>query len=448
MSIPREEPSLQRESQSEVTLTVPVKEAFLPLTTAFVEKAALGFGMDEADALSLTLAAEEIFAYLTHASSAGRVVEIRCRGGGHFVEEVFLFPAAGFNMKAFNITAPAVFDDAADTKEAGLLIASRIVDRFHFHEADGNLRLTMVKEKTYPEITEEPVAEPTSLKEYSVRTPDPEELKLLVHLVNQYMAPHLFPPHFRFPGKVADMVASGENHALIAADGAGSIGGGIVWGWRSERLLECFGPYLFNQERITDMSEALLDACLGKLAKTGAVGLISRRLPPDLLDEYFERLGYLALHLPDGSTKDVPVAYRHLEEDPGTSVWTHPALEEFLAGEYRRLAFAREIRRTRNEGETHSPFSVLSAEFDRINGRVILRPVWWGDDLEETVAGYVETLLREGIPSIFFEMDLGKGWHTRFTPALLKNGFTPRLLLPYCGKADLVVFQHSEGPAA
>ncbi len=48
---------------------------------------------------------------------------------------------------------------------------------------------------------------------------------------------------------------------------------------------------------------------------------------------------------------------------------------------------------------------------------------------------------QEGGPNLFFEMDLGESWQTLFTPALMRSGFRPALLVPYGAKADLVVWQ-------
>jgi len=41
-------------------------------------------------------------------------------------------------------------------------------------------------------------------------------------------------------------------------------------------------------------------------------------------------------------------------------------------------------------------------------------------------------------------MDLGVPQQSAYTPALLENGFTPRLLLPHAGEGDLVIFQHQQ----
>jgi hypothetical protein len=46
------------------------------------------------------------------------------------------------------------------------------------------------------------------------------------------------------------------------------------------------------------------------------------------------------------------------------------------------------------------------------------------------------------LPVIFFEMDLKESWQSHFTPALLKNGFEPKIVVPYGGRGDLLIFQH------
>jgi hypothetical protein len=71
-----------------------------------------------------------------------------------------------------------------------------------------------------------------------------------------------------------------------------------------------------------------------------------------------------------------------------------------------------------------------------------------GNDSEKVLEAYVETLQKEEILNIFFQMDLGRPWHCHFTPALLGCGFKPRLLLPYAGKGDLVIFQHEPGESS
>jgi hypothetical protein len=206
--------------------------------------------------------------------------------------------------------------------------------------------------------------------------------------------------------------------------------------------MEFYGPYVFDQPRGSEMSEVLTDYCIGAIARTEATGLITRYPTDDLPTEYFEPLGSLSLGQRDGNGMKTVAYYRDLGEDPGLSVWTDPTLQPFLKEQYQRLVLPREVRAVTDQGESASPFCVISAEFDRAAGRATLRPIWWGRNAEDTLAAYVQTLLGEEIPNIFFEMDLGRSWNCHFTPALLKNGFEPRLLLPYAGKGDLVIFQY------
>ncbi len=441
-----EEASLKPSFKPEVVLRLRADMTFLPLATAFAEKSAIAFGLEEPEALSLTLAVEEIFVYLSRTACPGGEVRIYSRGGGYFVEIEFLFPAEDFDMKSFNITTKASLDPDADFSETGLLIASRMVEQFRFEEIEQKLRLTLTKAKTYPDhcVPDLPPASP--LKGFSIKEAvDPEELKLLVRRINTECAGQVFPEICRAPGLMVDIVAAGDYKVALAVDKMGHIGGGIIWKWEGTGLIECFGPYLFGQPADSTMGSALLDSCIADIARTGAKGLINRFPTPDLPKEYFEPLGSLTFQAGDGEAAELVAYYRHLEEDLGGTVWSHPLLEGFLQHQYRKLFFAREILPVKRAGESCSPFSVLSAEFDRGRNRVTLRPVWWGEDAHFCLADHVETLRRELISSIFFEMDVGKSWQCHFTPALVENGFQPRLILPYAGKGDLVIFQLTTG---
>ena len=430
---------------SEVTLTLRADPAFLPLATAFVEKGAGTFGLGGPEALALTLAAEEIFAYLCQVAAPGKEVCMRCRSGGYYVDQEFVFQAQDFNMRAFNLTASASFDDEPGQEETGLLIASRMVDRFLFFQEETGLRLILTKERSYPSLSELPVPDSKPLPEFSVRPPDADELKIFVRLVSGHYPSHTIPMSFALPGKVVDMTACGELHAAIALDKVGHIGGGVVWRWEGTQLVEFYGPYVFNQPAESEMAQVLTDHCIGAIARTDAGGLINRYPTPELPTAYFEPLGSLTLHQRNGDALETEAYYRDLAEDLGLAVWAHSSIQAFLTDQYKQLVFAREIRPVTEEGESSSPFSVISAEFDRAPDRVTLRPIWWGSNAEETLAAYVQTLLREELPNIFFQMDLGRSWHCHFTPALMKCGFEPRLILPYAGKGDLVIFQYKAG---
>jgi hypothetical protein len=427
----------------DVSLKVRAQESLLPLAVTCAEKTAIALGLGEQEALAITLASEEIFGHLCRVAAAGRDVEIRCRSGGYYVEQEFVFKAQDFNMRAFNLTASASVEDDSAVEETGLLIACRMVDRFKLAHSEEGLTLTLIKEKAYPEISEIRAPEIPPLEHYIIRAPDPEELKVFVHLVNRYYEDYAIPGIFRYPGKLVDMVASDDYGAAVAVDGAGRMGGGVLWQGVSAETVEWLGPYLFNQSASSGMALDLVDACIEAVARSRAESLITRFPTRELPADYFELLGSVTLCPKDGHPVELDAFYRHLGEDLGSAAWCHPLLEEFLVREYERLAFARQIHLVQDEGETHSPFSVLSAELDRSIGSMTLRPVWWGKDASETVASHVSVLLKEDVSCILFEIDVGRAWHSHFVPALLDHGFEPRFVLPLAGKGDVVVFQHS-----
>jgi hypothetical protein len=433
---------LNLKNNKEVLLSVAADSLSLPLVTSFVENGAVALGLGRAEAMSLTLATEEIFSYLCRIASPDEMVEIRCSGCGYYVRAVFRFSVEDFNMRAFNLTTTVSVDDEASLEEMGLLIASRTVERFQvLIERGKGVQLTLIKEKKYPAWHEETVPKARPLKEFSIKEPNPEETKLLALLVSSYYQDLITPDFFEYPGKFADMVESGECRAAMALAPDGHLGGGIIWRWMGLKTVECFGPYLFNQDPDSSIPEALLEHCLGAIAKTHAVGLINRYPTDDLPKEHFEPLGSLTIFKKDGSTASLTAYFRQMQEDPGTSVWSHPELEGFLQGEFSRLVLPREMRLVLDLGETKTRFSVLSTEFDRSQNMVTLRPIRPGMDAGTNLANHLKLLSRESLMSVFFEMDLAEPSHTDFTPALLKHGFTPRLVLPYAGKSDMVIFQ-------
>jgi len=434
--------------KDDVQLRVRLNPAFTPLVTSFAEESAKAFGLDRNSALKLTLACEEIFTYMCGIDKNDKPLTITASNGVYFVQVRILCEVAHFDPRAFNLTAHISEKDEAGLEEMGLLIASRLVDRFGIFRTSGDgLEVVLIKEKTYPETAGTESVEVKPLKTMNIQIPDPETLKLFARQIVSVYADNLYPPDFRFPGKVADMVASGEYNALLAVDDKGSIGGGLMWRRRiaGKKMVECYGPYLFNQLPESGMAEKLTDALIGSISKTDALCLINEYPTPELPKQYFEQLGVVDYYTPDGKSIPWPFYYRFLKEDLGAQVWAHPALEKFLQDQYKSLFFARKIVLTGYGGETRPPHSVLAAQFIRTQQMVFLRPIWDGIDASQNLSQHIEILRNEGMRIIFFEIDLGHSWQVNFTPALLENGFTPRLILPYAGKADIVIFQYREG---
>ncbi len=95
-------------------------------------------------------------------------------------------------------------------------------------------------------------------------------------------------------------------------------------------------------------------------------------------------------------------------------------------------------------GETRLGASLFAAEIVRERAEATLRPLWPGADLAANVARHVRYLQADGLTTLLFEIDLGLPWHAELIPVLMANGFTPALLLPFAGQADLVIFQHHD----
>jgi anti-sigma regulatory factor (Ser/Thr protein kinase) len=430
-----------------ITLKAYADPVFLPLATSFVENAAMGLGLQKAQALSLTLATEEIFSYLSGTSAPQNPVGIRCSSGGYYVQAAFDFEVEDFDMHAFNLTTTITVDDETSLDEMGLLIASRAVDRFEVHEEKGvGLRLLLVKEKDYPPSNREPAIRARHLEKFTIRQAETEELKIFSLLVNQYYRKQITPEFFKYPGKLVDMVGGGNYKAALAVGSDDHVGGGIVWRWRSERMVECFGPYLFNQGSHATMAGRLMEACLEAIARTHAVGLMNQFPTADLPGGYLELLGAVHLSLGHGPAVFQNIFFRQMHEDPGATVWSHPLLKNFLEKTYGESVLPREIRIVRDRGESRPRFSVLSARVNKPQNRVFLRPIRPGTDIQENVANHLRLFSREAIQNVFFVMDLAVSWQAHFTPALLDNGFGPKLVFPYGGEGDLVLFQLKDPP--
>ena len=110
---------MKEKTKQYVSLNVQADAVFLPLATSFVENAAVGLGLDHAEALSLTLATEEIFSYLCQMALPDQAIEIRCSSGGYYIRADFHFSVEDFNMRAFNLTATVSVDDEAAWKRWG-----------------------------------------------------------------------------------------------------------------------------------------------------------------------------------------------------------------------------------------------------------------------------------------------------------------------------------------
>ncbi len=424
-------------------LDLPLEPAYTRLAALFSQEAAQALGLDRPQAMKLALAAEEVFTYLADQAGAGEGVILELSGGGYLVELKVLFTSRQLDLSVFNLTARPSLDDEAGLSRLGLLLASRSVERFSILADSGEqMGLAFSKEKSYPAPADEEPPPTRPLADFQVVEPSPQQAKDLARLIPAHYPSHFYPSSFTIPGKLADMVCLGDYRAVAACDSQGRLGGCLVWRNLGPFLMQSYGPYLFGQPPDSPLAQALVEACVEHLAKGKEVGLIARYPTPELPAGYFEPLGELDYIRPDGSRLPWPHFYRQLKEDPGAQIWAHPELREFLEETHRRLFLAREIHYTRPEGERRPQHSVLGAHLDRGQGHVSLRPLWDGTDIAANLSRHLEVLQGEGLANILMLLDLGVPWQSNLVPALLEQRFQPRLILPYGGVSDLVVFQY------
>jgi anti-sigma regulatory factor (Ser/Thr protein kinase) len=432
---------MQRKLRRPLILQVPADPAFLRLAPSFVDRAAAGLGFAEDPAEELALAAEEVMAHLVRICP-GSDIEISCHQGSHFIRIDFGFPRQSLDLAAFNLTASIDLDNEADLDAMGLLIASRLVDRFRIStRPDGNPVLTLIKDYPYQEMPPAPAVDRRPLAGFTVKEPDEAQIRWFLGLVQQFYPPELFPVDFLYPGKIVDMAAAGEYRLLLAVGPAGEIGGGIAWREDGQKTAEVSGPYIFVPEPAAEMASRLMDGCVSAVARTPAQVLLSRTPTPEMPAGSLEPLGMFTSTGRDDGRQQVTAYFRELHEDLGAVSWTHPDLQPFLEETYRRLYFPREIRPVTSCDEADAPGSVLSAGMDRRLGQATLRPIWPGSDRRENLAAHIELLRGEGMSSILFELDLGCAWQAGFAPDLADLGFSPRLILPHAGEGDLLLFE-------
>jgi len=427
-----------------VSLKTHLDMTYFPLAMSFVEESAKAFGLGASEVIKLRLACEEIFAYLCESDQKHKAIAMEAENGIYYTGIRFLFDARNFDAHAFNLTAKISLDSETDMKQMGLIIAARSVERLYIlHNAREGFGIGLLKEKTYPGVAEQVDAPAKPLTHYRIVSPDSETIKLFVRHTLTHYPSHLFPADFFYPGKIADMAASGRYHVLVASDGQEIAAGGIVWRMTGAGMIEIYGPYLFDQPREFHMAETLVDHLLMAVAKTDAVCLVDIFATPELPKGYFELLGSLDFFLSDGEKQLWPFYYRLHKEDPGSQAWAHPDLLPFLDEAYKRLFFARNILQTKYGGEERPPHAVIFPRFDKPQNIIRLRAVWDGIDFPDLLSRHIQIFKTEGIRNILFEIDLGHAWQANLAPALMKHNFVPKMILPYAGTGDMVVFQHT-----
>lgn len=420
-----------------IELAVPLQAGLLPVVTGCVEQSAQAFGLRREEAMALTLAVEEVYTFLAAKAATDQVLRITCRPGGYYAEVVCRFASRALPVRALNITAAVSSDDEKSLEEMGFLLAARTVDRLGIDTEGDTMAIRFVKEKTYPPAADDAPGGFPAKGAFRAYDGEPELFKQFARRVVAAYGDQA-PPFFRFPGKVVDMASGGEYGAVVLADENRNVGGGIFWRGGA-KMAEAYGPYVFCDR--PGIARDIVEACLRKFARSGAVCLVIPAATPEAPREYFESLGRL------NPAAGGEALYRQLEEDNGSVTFVHPGLAPFVRDTYDRLCLPRQIAEVEYQGEARSPHSAFAARMERAAKQATLSSLWVGEDAAANLGEHVRILRREGIADIYFRLDGGVAEQAMLGPALLEAGFVPRLILPWGGRGDVILFACQEGGA-
>lgn len=431
---------MQRPDQS-VFLRLAARAEFVPLVQGVVEQGGTLFGLGRDKTLKLVMAAEEIVSHLAK-TAKGTEIDLSLSSGGWCVIADFSFEADPSGLWAINLAAREDVVAEESMNHLGLLLASRMVDGFSVNLSGKIVHLKLRQDLDYPIMEPKPVQPGKAKGEISIlENPEAALIKeACINAVALYPA-HLVHESFHRPGKVADMVAHGDISVAVAVDSTGALAGIIGWRKPSESGVSFSGPYIFLKDR--DVAEALETHLLNAVARTSAASLFSELATADLITRNFEELGGLDIVQSDNESSELKVWFRHLREDVGVAVWTHPAMRDFLEQAYDRLVLMRTLRETDGHGEALPEKSVFSARLRPELREATLSLMVAGGDVMDALARQVSALKKDGYRNIFFHLDLAFGWQAAVGGALMQNGFLPRLVLPHGGASDVAVFQHA-----
>lgn len=411
-------------------LGIQADKKFLQTAVNFVQNSCEAFEFEKKVSLSLALATEEIFFYLSHHTQKN-LLQITLASKEYYIDVNIECDSKNFNLEAFNLAFDIDDENDSNMNELGILIASRIVDNFTMREVGSKINITLKKYKTYKQFTQ--LSQNTLvINSFKISKPQEEELKVLVNLMNSNKKDEHLPRFFEFPQMIADIYKAGDMDALIAKEESGSIIGGLFYKAISKNTIELFGPYMYSQNYQENISQELITKALELFAKSSFNGVICRDTNEYFPRNLFEKIGKIG-------KKDI--YYRALYEDKGASSWACEMIEDYLLKEYEKLFLPRNINLINNSDKVSKKSSVITSQIDKISSEVIMRPLIFGDDFDDSLKKHLALFEKEKYDTIFFEVDLGESWHVYFINSLINQDFEPITIIPYGAKGDLLILQ-------
>lgn len=427
-----------------IELNVPLSQDMLPVITQLTEQVVIAYGLSENDIKRSVLACEDVYTYLVSHSDGSSDLTLNIRECGYYIQITFKFYPITIPLQVLNITAINDPGDPRCLAHMEIYIAAHIVDRFILDQNTPDETLVhLIIEKQYPLGSDGNLDTlPASLHNLSCTSGTHEEIKQAANRIMQTYGSRA-PVFCRYPGKILDMVRSGEMQAAVYTDGKGNVAACIFWA-EEEHLIEIHGPYVFIAGH--QPGEELTSFLLELVGRSGLKSLIIRDPLPGAPESWFEKLPPITWNYPKnipGNYFDscVPL-YRQLEEDVGSTVVVHPDFIEVVREWYDQMNLPRIVTSSFPAGETPDEFTVFSVRID--NNRKIasltLRTV--GNDVALILAAHISHLSKQGISGITYEMDLSNEMEVFLVPVLLKSEFYPSYIIPWGGTGDILVFYY------
>lgn len=418
--------------QSCVDLVLPLRHDLVSLLQRCVEESGRAFGLDDGGCLRLTLAAEEVYAFLLARGLKDERVSASVLDGGAHVEVRLSLPDGVLPLESFNLVPEDGSEREFGPRE-GLFLAARTVSSLEARREGREMLLSFRQDRAYGEVhpldEEVPAGGP-----WKTRVPDvTETLQLAARAAARPAGQR--PSFVLQEGKAADLIASGQWGAFVAVDPLGRVGAGLFWERRGKTAF-LHGPWVFT--RNPDLAQTVLDACLGELARSDLEGVSLVGPTPETPLDFFEPLGTL----PSSDQEDVTAYYRLLGEDDGGPLYVHRSLQEPVRDMVDDLALPRAVHVVESVGHSVSERSAFAVRIDPVAGEATLSTLAVGRDGAANLRSHLEVLADQGIERVRFALDLGRADDVLMGGCLTEAGFVPRVLLPWAGRGDVLLLTY------
>jgi hypothetical protein len=407
------------------------------LLPGLVERLSSEKGLGSLEAMRLSLATEELVAYVASAIK-GQPMTLGLHTMPYGVQLNLSFHLESKALKYFNFVVDheEILGEEGDINHLGLVIAANAVDSYKIAMKSGQIEIQLLKEKEFTTI--ESKAYTPTLKPISKEEPlaiNQDRLEEVSGYVQSTYATSYYEDRMVKSAKVFAYIQADELQYTAVYDMADKVVGFMYWDKRDESCYEFFGPYVFLENK-KEISEILSSQMVEKCARSGAYFLYSEKSSPDLPTQFFEEL--MLSEIDHGK-----FYYRQLKEDMGGSIWCHSALRAYVDDIYDQLLLFRDVSDAESAGgENQNKHSVFSVEPDHTQSMAIIVPYIYGEDAEQNISRHLNQLQQEGYKDIRVKLDLHFKWQAYLAKLFFDQGFKPLFIKPKAGVSDILIMRY------